>query len=72
MRAAAFSFLRLCAFAKAFSSVRKNLGLSICSPVESVANAASPTSIPYGQPEKQYLKTHESASLIYIETPECA
>ncbi|MGB4049891.1 MAG: hypothetical protein WBK17_07415, partial [Candidatus Methanoculleus thermohydrogenotrophicum] len=36
----------LCAFASAFSSVRKNRGFSIFSPFERVANDSRPTSIP--------------------------
>src|SRR5690606_27709962 len=36
----------LCAFARAFSSVRKNRGFSIFSPFERVANDSRPTSIP--------------------------
>src|SRR5437762_1441423 len=46
MRLAALRFSRRCAFANAFSSARKNLGLAICSPVESVANEFKPTSMP--------------------------
>ena len=36
----------LCAFARAFSSVRKNQGFSIFSPFERVANDSRPRSIP--------------------------